>query len=210
MNIYYDHVLGKVEKQSVILSSIYATDVADEELALDKGFLYLKDDIWYNCRSTRIKPYAINRNFKFSAIHKQHYNQTEYFELYHEFLENRGFASDSDDWMFFNRDSVIEYYLNNKLVGFSKLRHYQESVELNLHCNIVSNKSFSYETLLYEINLLKDLKYIYLGPGYEKSSIYKSKIDNFEWFTGKEWSKDVAAYSAACERDSNLHLTTSS
>lgn len=210
MNIYYDHVLGKVEKTFVAFSSIYATDVQDEELALDKGFLYLKDDIWYNCRSTRIKPYAIDREYSFSAVHKTDFNPNDYLDIYEEFLENRGFNPTEDDWLFFNRDSIIEYYINNRLVGFSRLRHYKESVELTLHCNTVLDKSFSYETLLYEIDLLKNLKYVYLGPGYERSSIYKSKIDNFEWFTGKEWSCDIAAYKSACERDSNLHLTTSS
>ena len=45
-------------------------------------------------------------------------------------------------------------------------------------------------------------EYFYMGAGYEKNSIYKSEIDGFEWWTGREWSKDKDEYIYLCKRDS--------
>ena len=61
-------------------------------------------------------------------------------------------------------------------------------------------------TLEHEIALAKTLglDYLYTGPGYEQSSIYKSTFKGFQWFTGMEWSTNVEKYKLLCQRDSKI------
>jgi hypothetical protein len=212
MKIFYEHQYGKIETQNLQISNIYASDVGvnEQEQALEKGFLQLKENLWYNCRSTRIAPYAINLTHNFEARHVSNkLDIPNYLIVYEKFLLAKGFKSINEDKLFLENDSVIEYYQDNILVGFSKIRNYEQSVELNLHCHILSNKQFSYLTLQYEIDFYKDKKYVYLGPGYERSSIYKSNLTNFEWFDGQAWYKDKARYTDYCKEDSSLQVTTS-
>jgi hypothetical protein len=212
MKIFYEHQYGKIETQNLQISNIYASDVgADEqEHALEQGFLQLTENLWYNCRSTRIIPYAINLTHTFEVRHVTNILDIQhYLIIYEKFLLAKGFKSIDEDRLFLENDSVIEYYQNNILVGFSKIRNYTESVELNLHCHVLSNKHFSYLTLQYEIDCYKDKKYVYLGPGYERSSIYKCNLTNFEWFDGQAWHTDKALYTDCCMEDSSLQVTTS-
>lgn len=46
---------------------------------------------------------------------------------------------------------------------------------------------------------------MYIGQGYEESSIYKANIPGFEWWTGSEWSINKEQYINLCKRDSSLH-----
>ena len=50
----------------------------------------------------------------------------------------------------------------------------------------------------------KTTGYAYLGPGYERSSIYKADIPGFEWWTGKEWSSDKEVFKDLCKNDSTI------
>jgi hypothetical protein len=50
----------------------------------------------------------------------------------------------------------------------------------------------------------KGMHELYLGSGYERSSIYKSSYRGFEWWTGTTWSRDKKKYIQLCERDSQL------
>ena len=47
-------------------------------------------------------------------------------------------------------------------------------------------------------------QYVYTGPGYEKSSIYKADLKGFEWWNGNVWSKDRDEYIKLCKRDSRV------
>jgi arginyl-tRNA--protein-N-Asp/Glu arginylyltransferase len=47
-------------------------------------------------------------------------------------------------------------------------------------------------------------EFVYLGPGYERSSLYKADITGFEWWDGAEWSTDADQYRWLCRRDSKL------
>ena len=50
----------------------------------------------------------------------------------------------------------------------------------------------------------KGYDYVYTGPGYEKSSIYKADLKGFEWWTGNEWSTDRNKFIKLCKRDSKV------
>lgn len=83
-------------------------------------------------------------------------------------------------------------------MGVSKIRLYPESVELVLHAN---TRPISKKTFLFELSYFKEAAFIYLGPGYQKSSIYKSSAPGFEWWDGASWQKDIEGYTAACRAD---------
>ena len=212
MKIYYDHRLGKIERTDWQYTRVLAEDVSAEEesAALDMGFVLLTDlpvPLWENLRSTRID---MARHGEPSAplMTGVHHRQNalplaSYVDLYDRFIAARGFTPIETDLEFTARDSVIEYERDGALIGFSKVRHYQGAVELQLHCHVLDDKSFSYRTLTHELALFGDsVPFIYLGPGYEMSSIYKARVPGFEWWTGRLWSRDTAEYVSRCKQDS--------
>ena len=46
--------------------------------------------------------------------------------------------------------------------------------------------------------------YYYMGAGYETSSMYKSKWQGFEWWTGTKWSTSKKLYQKLCRSDSRI------
>lgn len=215
MRVHYDHVIGKVERNDFQFTRIIAEDVApdEEQDALDQGFLLVTEHPeprWENTRSTRI---AMDRFVRtdLPLLDGMSHRSTNlmlaaYVDLYDRFIEARGFLPIESDLEFMSRDSVVEYRRDGLLVGFSKLRHYQGAVELQLHCNLVEDRSFGFLTLMHEVAMFEAMPFVYLGPGYETSSIYKARISGFEWWTGREWSQDTAAYVSRCKADSAFAL----
>ena len=103
----------------------------------------------------------------------------------------------------------MAYYDDGNLIAWSKLRHYSnESLETCLFVWDYAKPELKlgYSSLRHEIAWAKMMgyKYVYLGPGYERSSTYKSEIEGFEWWTGSEWSTDVEEYRRLCNRDSKI------
>ena len=106
------------------------------------------------------------------------------------------------------------------MIGFTKIKKYRweqdihdenfdddvqylTGMETHMHC---STQDIGMITLEMEMEwaMSKHCRYLYLGPGYEKSSIYKSSIPGFQWWTGQKWSKNVEQYRQACTRDSEI------
>jgi len=58
-----------------------------------------------------------------------------------------------------------------------------------------------------EISLAKDLglKYLYLGPSYERHAKYKSSFPGFEFWTGREWCADEKKYFYLLKQDGNVN-----
>lgn len=212
MKIYYDHRYGKIEKCDLLVSSIYATEVEDPDKALDQGFLQQDNNLWYNCRSTRVdcKQYkSVPNAIEFLSKTLTTYDINQLTDLYYAFIKLRRFNPIPDDLKFLSNDIVIEYHDKNQLVGFSKIRTYKNSIELNLHCNIIEDKKFSKLTMLNEIDYFyNQYEYIYLGPGYETSSIYKSSVAGFQWWDGQRWRIDKANYNILCKQDSEFNPTS--
>lgn len=216
MKIFYDHRLGKMERSDWQYTRVIAEDVAPSEefMALDQGFVLVSEmpiSTWENLRSTRID-IARYRQPELPVISGMVLRThalplTSYIEVYDRFIEARGFQPIEADLEFMSRDMVIEYQRDGHLVGFSKVRKYEGAVELQLHCNLVEDKAFSFTTMMHEISMFNmEYPYIYLGPGYETSSIYKARVSGFEWWTGREWSRDTAEYVTRCKADSAFSL----
>ena len=114
------------------------------------------------------------------------------------------------------RFKYISYYDKGSIVAITKMLHYHPPFPFADH-DILETNFFIWNyhkpemrlgelTLEHEIAWAKSLglKYLYTGPGYEQSSIYKSKFDGFQWFNGMEWSTDVEEYTLLCQRDSKV------
>ena len=49
------------------------------------------------------------------------------------------------------------------------------------------------------------LKYLYLGPSYERHAKYKSSFPGFEFWTGREWCTDEKKYFYLLKQDGNIN-----
>ena len=128
-----------------------------------------------------------------------------------------------------NRSKFFIYYQNNEIVAFTKMQFYPIPMQTGYQVRPykgIETYMFAWDyanpelrlgevTLQHEIAWAKKYKnpnggggqgyeYLYTGPGYERSSIYKADVDGFEWWTGMEWSKDVKKYKQLCRRDSKI------
>ncbi len=195
---------------------------------------YHGQECWYQSRSTRIelRPNLIKKPRKREARGQpiqmleirpvdSMLKLTGMERLYHDFLRKKGYRDLYNPMTHIHqRDSFLIYYIDDvsNMIGFTKIKKYlwQEDVhdeqfddghlsaiETHMHC---STEDIGMITLEMEIEwaAAKHCRYLYLGPGYEKSSIYKSAIPGFQWWTGQKWSKNVEQYRQACNRDSEM------
>jgi hypothetical protein len=217
MKITFEHIYGLQNNAEVYHYIAYLSDVANNEYdnALDQGWLRtVKHGIanWYQSRSTRCNlaittydmfalgtEYAVLDPLPYSAM-DHIYTSYCYLKKFKKYFEVNECLID---------DIHFGYYDNQNLVAWSKLRKYS--------CNSIETVMFAWDyanpalrlgesSLRHEIAWAKEhnYRYIYLGPGYQRNSIYKSKIPGFEWWTGKEWSSDIAQYKWLCQRDSHI------
>lgn len=191
-------------------------------------------ECWYQSRSTRIelRPNLIKKPRK-KEVRGQPIQMLEIRpvdsmlkltgmeRLYHDFLRKKGYRDLYNPMTHIHqRDSFLIYYIDDvsNMIGFTKIKKYlwQEDVhdeqfedghlsaiETHMHC---STEDIGMISLEMEIDwaAAKHCRYLYLGPGYEKSSIYKSLIPGFQWWTGQKWSKNLEQYRQACTRDSEI------
>jgi len=195
---------------------------------------YQGHECWYQSRSTRIelKPGLLKkprrREVRGQPIEMLEIRPVDSMlkltgmeTLYHSFLRKKGYRDLYNPLRHIHqRDSFLVYYIDDvsNMIGFTKIKKYlwQEDVhdeqfadghisamETHMHCSV---EDIGMITLEMEIEwaAAKHCRYLYLGPGYEKSSIYKSLIPGFQWWTGQKWSKNVEQYKQACNRDSEI------
>ena len=148
MKLIFDHILGKQEKQDLIICNPLAEIGEEEEHeAVDTGWLALdypinEKEVFYQCRSTRINLDCYKQRFK---SHKLHGKQLKIKELeanemiklvglpkiYRNFMRRKGFTEDYNPFNHMHcRDSFLIFYTDtvDKIIAFTKLKkyHYQE------------------------------------------------------------------------------------
>lgn len=216
MRIVFNHKFGHQEQGEFFHCDIVLLDVSesDHDLALAQGFLktVCNGEIrWYQNRSTRIN--CLNTNFKSNLNFKLLSDPLpleQMDQIYTSYCVYKNFSKYFEVGEYLPQDFFIGYYHDNEFIAWSKLRHYsKQSIET---CQFVWNYEnpslyLGSSSLECEIAWAKDhgYTYVYLGPGYEKSSCYKSKLEGFEWWNGYEWSNDKDEYNWLCNRDSKLH-----
>ncbi len=220
---------GKQETREVIFNDISLENVGHhtEHEALDKGFLVdivNGEDQWFMSRSTRI--------CLAETDYKEYNEQWEIVEeltpkfqkrleqILNKYIKKHNFTDFGRSLSLSNRCKFFIYYHNNEIIGFTKLQFYpilMQSAYQIWPYKCIETAMFAWDyknpelhlgvvTLQHEVAWAKKQKYEYLytGPGYEQSSIYKADINGFEWWTGMEWSRDTKKYKELCRQDSKV------
>jgi len=211
MKITYDHYYGQQENNSIQLYHVnLKCEPYEEGEALATGWLLYANQ-WYQSRSTRIclsdwKPnyqsilcnvFYMENNYsieKYKAIWQTYITNKKYSQIYDPFIQ-----SDNDKW--------LEYYVKDELVGFTKFIKYNGGLESQFNAYIPHpTEKYGLDMLNFEVNCAAQLglNYLYIGSGYERSSIYKAHLSGFEWWTGSYWSRDIQKYIELCNRDSKI------
>lgn len=215
MQIIFSNAFGCHSKSELILSypQLINVSIAEYDNALNSGWLLSvknKQPMWYQCRSTRVR--LTECNYKFHnefSIFEEPYNTELLDDIYTKYCNHKHYKKYFEVGEFLPIDSVIGYYVDNELTAWTKLRRYNS--------NSIESVMFAWDykypdshlgvnSLKAEVAWAKEMGhiYFYMGPGYEKNSIYKSDIDGFEWWTGSEWSRDIDQYIWLCKRDSRI------
>ena len=207
MQVTYRHYYGAQENFDLACFTAELTcDEHEESTALSQGWLQ-HDGRWYQSRSTRIRCAAYERK---AAAHDQtvHYstsreNVNVYAGIYAAWCDAKGYRKHYDPFKPSDRDIWMEYRRGSLLIGFTKLLRYQGGLESQFNAYIPDSGSMHGSAMLdaeVAFAIDQDLEFLYIGSGYEHSSIYKAHINGFQWWTGAEWSEDNSAYIRLCER----------
>jgi hypothetical protein len=216
MKIQFSHNFGHQEQGECFHFGCNLVDVAPEEYdtALAMGFLLTVDQgqaRWYQSRSCRVRTantdYALIES---ARVMNKPLPVAEMDHIYTAYCYYKKFKKYFEVGEHLPLDQFMAYYNDNKeMVAWAKLRHYTpRSIETALFVWDYSVPASRLGTcsLEHEIAWAKQAGYefVYLGPGYERSSLYKADIQGFEWWDGVEWRNDTEQYRQLCRRDSKI------
>ena len=219
MRIEFTHKFGLQEQADVQYYKANLIDVQPHEYddALAQGWSLSFENgelTWFQSRSTRCNLSEIDyvlfndAHYKVGDYNKQKaairhiYSAYCYYKKYKDL-----FHDEVETWL--DNDMLFEYYDDGEFVGWSKLRRYSpKSLETVLFAWDYAKPELKlgHNSLYHELAWAKlaGYEYVYMGPGYELSGLYKAQIQGFEWWTGSEWSVDNQEYKRACRRDAKL------
>lgn len=219
MKVYFDHLsgFGKVSDLEVIVNCAYGILESGESSvdALLQGWIPWEDR-WYNERSTRInlveyKPTKTTKKLSKNIIVEAgsvDASLEQYMELYDKYCKYHGFKRDIQ-MSSFKDCSVIEYH-TDRLIGISLYKKYDTQFVAYQFIWDYADPKLSLGTVaqMVECDTAKILgcEYVYLLGGYEQCCLYKSNYKGFEFWTGKEWSKDIELYKQLVERDEKIKI----
>jgi arginyl-tRNA--protein-N-Asp/Glu arginylyltransferase len=219
MRVLFDHIngFGKVSDQDFIYSQPHGVleegESASEALAC--GWIPW-EDAWYNLRSVRIdlsayKPHETTRKKAklVDGVYEKFEDSPEYRELYEKYCAHHGFQR-TITWEQLFTGSVINYYYNDKLIGYSTVDIYEDAMVATQFVWDYAEPSLSLGKVaqMYECEAAKMMgcKHVYILGGYEKCCLYKSDFYGFQWWTGSVWSEDKDLYKKLCLRDDQAQV----
>lgn len=204
------HFYGSQEKHNLELVCLQlVTDGLDEKEALEHGWLYY-DSEWYQCRSTRLevarfKPKPLPSCCSTTIIKEPTKTLKD---IYQQFLRIKGYKNVNNPFADSERASYLVVEDVGVAVAFTKFNHYQGGLESQYTAWNYHNPKLSIgrRIITCEVDYAKSmgLSYLYLGEGYEVSSLYKASLEGFQWWDGNEWSNDKGAFGELCVRDSKI------
>lgn len=215
MQIIFSNQFGCHSKSNIILSYPELINVANDEvdMALNQGWLITAQnskETWYQSRSTRTRLDKTNYTcFDSWKILDHPYPVTLLDDIYDQYCLHKRYKKYFEVNEFLSKDIVMAYYLGESITAWTKLRRYAEhAIESTLFVWDYKKPEshLGINSLRHELAWAKQqgYTYFYMGPGYEKNSIYKSDIEGFEWWTGSCWSQDKDEYVWLCKRDSKI------
>jgi arginyl-tRNA--protein-N-Asp/Glu arginylyltransferase len=219
MKLKFNHNFGQQEQGEFFHFGCELVEVAPEEfnLALDMGFLQtIRNNkiTWYQSRSTRVSTSATNYTLLPTACLLQDPTPAQFTEMDHiytSYCYYKKFKKYFEIGQRLEQDRFMAYYQEDIFVAWAKLRHYSDqAVETTMFVWDYSQPQtrLGNMSLEHEIAWAKQqgYDYVYLGPGYERSSLYKADMHGFEWWDGDKWSLDTDHYRWLCKRDSKIKL----
>lgn len=216
MQIIFDHVFGHQEQGECFHFGCSLIDVRPDEYnqALDQGFLITvknNQPVWYQSRSTRVRTADTNYTRLLSAhIMPNPIPWAEMDHIYTAYCYHKKFKKYFEVGEKLPDDRFMAYHHNGDFVAWTKLRHYTaQAIETTLFVWDYADPAtkLGQRSLEHEIAWAREegYEYVYLGPGYQRSSLYKADMQGFEWWTGREWSKDLDRYRYLCKQDSRIN-----
>jgi len=189
----------------------------------------LKNLTWINARNTRL----LLKKFTFSKkqrkilrkkdITVEVYNKlddalfTTISSIYKKYIKHKKFHEENfeEESEFFKKEDNIDwkyfiYYFKNRPIAFTEIKVFDSNHVLT------GQFAWDYENpklgmgtyaTLYEIDwsIKNKCKKYYLAYGYEKSNVYKSRFDGFEFWNGRSWLNDKTLYKKLCEHDTEIN-----
>lgn len=216
MEIFFNNIFGKAHQFEFYHTHISAkVETHEEEWALAHGWL-LHNDVWFQSRSTRLdlKKYQNQSTWPteltFDVQTIDHSTELLLQDVYNQYMEYKKFTDKFDPFAW--EKSRAKYGVvkqNSNFIAFTKFVHYNNGLESNLFAWNYKNPKLRLGIKIFdkEIEYARSLEldYLYIGSGYEVSSIYKCKFPGFEWWTGQEWSIDIKKFIDLCNQDSIIH-----
>ena len=156
--------------------------------------------------------------FKKTNVSWEVYNSHKYDDgIYNLYLDYCSYKNFTDIATFDEIDTIfnypvdqrfIKFYYKDKIIAITKMSVWQNSVYSEFFWWNYKNPELSVGRLSseIEIDIAKHTgnRYLYTGLGYHKHGIYKSLKKGFEWWTGREWSKDLTLYKNLCYKDDDI------
>ena len=191
-----------------MITQVTATVSPEEETqALSQGFLQIQDT-WRQCRSTRVLLEQTQYTLLLSAEILTEWDHDQLMDINTKYLTQRSYEFNPSDVQIAKTDTIWGYYHDAELIAWSRIHNYHGAKETAYFAWDSHNMKLRMGTksLQHEIAWAKSLgdQYLYLGPGYESCSKYKSAIQGFQWWTGTEWSTDVEKYCWLCDRETGI------
>lgn len=219
MKIIFDHIngFGKISNQDFIHTPIigYAEINDDFDELLENGWLPW-NNYWFQARSIRYNLLELDHHKKTKKISKKieyqlgKLSKNDVERISASYQAKKGFISEH---VFDNElmlENSIQYFYESKLIGFVCYKLFKKSfVGVQFAWDYKKPQlSLGNVSTLIETTFAKKSGciYYYMMGGYEECCIYKSQLNGFEWWTGKEWSKDKELYTNLCLRDSAIEI----
>ena len=192
----------------------------------DTYFYHLNELLWINVRSTRIKldgwtwkkkHKRLNKNnvlVKFYPADVEHPYMKQCDEIYEKYVAKREYR-DVTEHVVENNFNNKDYFLYfDKVISPETLVAYSANMRFGRSA-LAGEFAWDWETPELQIGKFSvctevehykkfGVKYYYNSYAYQTICQYKANFNNFEWWTGREWSTDKALYKTVMAKDDTI------
>jgi hypothetical protein len=190
----------------------------------DSAFANSTNYVWYQSRQTRLDlsehsvSYKTAKQIKNSNVivitsKNLECSLSQAYNIYLKYCKTKDFGDiipteDFEKYFFKPNQYYIYFYHNNTLEAITIVSKWSNCLFSECFWWTYSTPSLSLgkQSFYYEAKLAKELgiRYLYTGLGYNSSSAYKADKRGFEFWTGREWSRDKEIFKILCENDDKI------
>jgi hypothetical protein len=223
MFFHFNHGFGRRIDCNVTISDVWAEVTYKEYKSAPKmGWLpsETKPPYWTTGRQVRIDllqydptSHKFPRNLHFTVVNLDGISSSRLRRLWEQSTRDSFLAPDTCT----NFDDLFKYqpehkrllliYNNSRLSAYSIIRTWPLFISLQL---VVDQKNpeldIGVHSQFYEQNIVKKSghRYLYLGCGYDTSSLWMTSFNGFQFWTGENWSSDKDKFSQLCQYEGRI------